>query len=67
VIIYAVGVPWLYFYVSSLHVPNALQYSLVNGLYPFLIGDSIKAILAAILLPLVWHFAGPDKKARTAE
>ena len=63
VLIYAIGLPWLYVVVSNLHVPNPLQYTLANGLYIFLIGDALKAIFAAVLLPVVWHFVGPKKKA----
>jgi biotin transport system substrate-specific component len=63
VLIYAVGLPWLYVVVNNLHVPNPLPYTLANGLYPFLIGDALKAIFAAVLLPVVWHFAGPKKTA----
>ena len=63
ILIYAVGLPWLFVALSNLHVPNALQATLTGGLYPFLIGDALKAIFAAVLLPVVWHFAGPTKKA----
>jgi biotin transport system substrate-specific component len=61
VLIYAVGLPWLYFALTKLNVPNPLQATLTGGLYPFLIGDAIKAILAAIILPLVWRLTGPNK------
>ena len=63
VLIYAIGLPWLFVVVNNLHVPNPLQYTLANGLYVFLIGDALKAIFAAVLLPVVWHFVGPKKKA----
>jgi biotin transport system substrate-specific component len=63
VIIYAVGLPWLFVALTNLHVPNTLQATLTGGLYPFLIGDAIKAILAAVILPLVWRLTGPSKKA----
>ncbi|HEY1530400.1 MAG TPA: biotin transporter BioY [Galbitalea sp.] len=63
VLIYGVGLPWLFVSLSNLHVANPLQATLVGGLYPFLIGDALKAILAAVVLPLVWHFVGPQKKA----
>jgi biotin transport system substrate-specific component len=63
VLIYAVGLPWLYVAVNNLHVPNPLQYTLANGLYVFVIGDALKAIFAAVLLPVVWRFVGPTKKA----
>jgi biotin transport system substrate-specific component len=66
VLIYAVGLPWLYVALTNLHVPNPLQATLTGGLYPFLIGDTIKAILAAVILPLVWRLTGP-KKTQKAE
>jgi biotin transport system substrate-specific component len=63
VLIYAVGLPWLFVALTNLHVANPLQATLTGGLYPFLIGDAIKAILAAVILPLVWRLTGPSKKA----
>jgi biotin transport system substrate-specific component len=66
IVIYAVGLPWLYVALSNLHVPNPLQATLTGGLYPFLIGDALKAIFAAVLLPVVWRFVAP-KKNPTAE
>ena len=59
VAIYAIGLPWLYVALSNLHVPNPLQATIAGGLVPFLIGDSIKAILAAVILPLAWRAIGP--------
>jgi biotin transport system substrate-specific component len=61
VVIYAIGLPWLYVALSNLHVPNTLQATLSGGLYPFLIVDALKAIFAAVLLPLVWRLTGPKK------
>ena len=49
VIIYAVGVPWL---VAALDVP--LTRGLELGLYPFVIGDTVKLLVAAGVLPIVW-------------
>jgi biotin transport system substrate-specific component len=46
-IIYALGLPWLALFVG---VENALPL----GLYPFVIGDLLKAFLAAALLPIGW-------------
>jgi biotin transport system substrate-specific component len=63
VLIYAVGLPWLFVSLNNLHVPNALNATLTGGLYPFLIGDALKAILAAVILPLVWRLGGPKKSA----
>jgi biotin transport system substrate-specific component len=66
VLIYAIGLPWLFVALGRLGAPDPLQATLAGGLYPFLIGDSIKIVVAAIILPLIWHFVGPRKKA-TAE
>jgi biotin transport system substrate-specific component len=49
VVIYAVGVPWL---IAALDVP--LTKGLELGLYPFVIGDTIKLLIVAGVLPLVW-------------
>ncbi|MQS12236.1 biotin transporter BioY [Streptomyces kaniharaensis] len=51
--IYAVGVPYLAF---SLHVSLARAAEL--GLYPYLVGDALKAALAAGALPLAWKLLG---------
>jgi biotin transport system substrate-specific component len=50
VVIYACGVPWL---MAFLHVDLATALRL--GVWPFLIGDAIKAALAAALLPTAWR------------
>jgi biotin transport system substrate-specific component len=63
VLIYAIGLPWLYHALVGFNVADPVQATLKGGLYPFLIGDAIKAILAAVILPLVWRLAGPSKKA----
>jgi biotin transport system substrate-specific component len=49
VVIYAFGVPWL---MASIHVP--VQTGLSYGLYPFVIGDLLKLLAAAGLLPAAW-------------
>jgi biotin transport system substrate-specific component len=53
VVLYLIGVVWLGF---TLHVGAGEAISL--GLTPFLIGDSIKAALAAVLLPSAWKLVG---------
>ncbi|MGH9086750.1 MAG: biotin transporter BioY [Acidimicrobiales bacterium] len=53
VVMYAVGVGWL---ALSLHVGPAKAIAL--GLTPFLVGDALKAALAALLLPGAWKLAG---------
>jgi len=50
-IIYLFGVAWLGFALKSFSEAIAL------GLIPFLIGDTIKLILAALALPAAWKFA----------
>ncbi len=51
--IYAVGVPWLMAY---LHV--GLLKALTLGVLPFLVGDAIKIVIAAGLLPATWKLVG---------
>jgi biotin transport system substrate-specific component len=50
VILYAAGVTWL---MAAVDVPLAKGLEL--GLYPFVIGDTIKLLLAAGLLPTAWR------------
>ncbi|BAJ28447.1 MULTISPECIES: biotin transporter BioY [Kitasatospora] len=51
--IYAVGVPYLAF---ALDVPLATAAHL--GLYPYLVGDALKVVLAMGALPLTWKLLG---------
>jgi biotin transport system substrate-specific component len=48
--IYAVGVPWL-----MASVGTTFGHALVLGVVPFLIGDAIKILLAALVLPGAWR------------
>lgn len=48
-LIYAIGVPWLMVYA---HV--GLMSGLEMGMVPFLVGDALKAVAAAALLPGTW-------------
>lgn len=52
-VIFAIGVPWL---MRALGLP--LEKALEFGLYPFVIGDVIKLLFAAGLLPLAWRLTG---------
>jgi biotin transport system substrate-specific component len=55
---FAVGLPWL---AASLGLN--LEQTLQAGLYPFLIGGAIKALVAAGVLPLAWKLtSGRDMK-----
>jgi biotin transport system substrate-specific component len=49
VIIYAAGLPWL-----AVAADLSFSETLSKGLVPFLIGDAVKAALAAGLLPAAW-------------
>jgi biotin transport system substrate-specific component len=59
-LIYAVGVPWL---AVALHLGAGTAIDL--GLVPFLIGDIVKALAAALLLPTAWKLVeatGKDQR-----
>ena len=49
VVIYALGLPWL-----KLVTGFSAEETIAKGLTPFLIGDSLKLILAAVLFPVAW-------------
>ena len=52
-VIYVVGVSWLASWLA-VDLPTALEF----GAWPFLIGDALKIVLAAGLLPAAWKLAG---------
>jgi biotin transport system substrate-specific component len=52
VVLYLVGIPWL---MGALDVP--LGRALELGLAPFVVGDTLKLLLAAALLPAGWRLA----------
>ncbi|MGH9073843.1 MAG: biotin transporter BioY [Acidimicrobiales bacterium] len=56
IVIYAGGLPWL---MASVHV--GLAKGLHLGVTPFLPGDAIKAVAAALLLPATWALANRDR------
>jgi biotin transport system substrate-specific component len=53
VVIYALGIPWL---MVALDVPVLDAFE--QGLYPFVMGDILKLLLAAGLLPTAWRLTG---------
>ncbi len=70
IVIFGVGVPWL---AASIDIPvisstacdlatGAGCDALELGLYPFVIGDLLKLLLAAGLLPAAWKLVGRDKR-----
>jgi biotin transport system substrate-specific component len=55
IVIFALGVTWLG---GALSV--AAQEALRLGLYPFVLGDLLKLLLAAGAMPLAWRLIGPS-------
>ncbi|MDT8341296.1 MAG: biotin transporter BioY [Longimicrobiales bacterium] len=55
-LIYLVALPWLAGFVGAADV-------LRTGLYPFVVGDLLKVVLAALLLPSAWALAGRGGRA----
>jgi biotin transport system substrate-specific component len=53
VVIYAVGMTWL-----ALDLHLGASAAIADGLTPFLIGDAVKAAIAAGLLPAAWALVG---------
>lgn len=60
-VIYLCGVVWLSPFVGGIAGESG---ALALGMYPFLIGDAIKAVAAALLLPAAWKFLGTTKNKR---
>jgi biotin transport system substrate-specific component len=63
VIIYAFGLPWLYAVLSTypattllraFHTVDVVGATLDGGLLPFILGDILKIVVAAVVLPLIW-------------
>jgi len=53
-VLYALGLPWLAAFVG-------VRRALPLGLYPFIPGDLLKVVLAALLLPAGWKLLGLNK------
>ncbi len=76
--VYLVGLPWLAFFIASdITIPgldktyyefiagsNVLDKTLRGGLYPFIAGDALKLLLAAMVLPGAWALVGRRKKGQ---
>lgn len=56
IIIYAFGLAWLSCLIG-------VRDAIAGGLYPFILGDILKTVLAAALLPSVWKLLAPSKPA----
>jgi biotin transport system substrate-specific component len=66
IVIYAVGLPWLHQALPALvgH-PVTVEETLQAGLYPFVIGDTLKLLAAAGLLPAAWAALRKLRPGRT--
>lgn len=53
VVTFAIGLPWL-----AVSLGLTLEQTLQGGLYPFIIGGVVKALLAAAIIPLAWRSLG---------
>ncbi|NQX28619.1 biotin transporter BioY [Microbacteriaceae bacterium VKM Ac-2854] len=62
VVMYAVGLPWLSLALGNLGIENGLGATLQAGLVPFLIGDAIKILIAAAVLPASWKLLSLRKR-----
>ena len=58
-VIYAIGLPWL-----GVVVGMSPAETIAQGLTPFIFGDAIKLVLAAVLFPVAWWVVGrrPDDR-----
>jgi biotin transport system substrate-specific component len=57
IVLYAIGVPWL-----AAATGIGIQRALVLGLYPFVVGDVLKLLAAAGLLPAAWRLPPPSER-----
>ena len=55
VVVFAFGLPWLAYALGTLGVPNDLNSVLQAGLYPFIVGGIVKALLATGIMALSWR------------
>ena len=67
IVIYLFGVPWL---ASALDIPISAEGTELNdalefGMYPFVVGDVLKLLLAGIALPAAWRLAGGGSSERS--
>ena len=65
VVIYVVGLTWLHAsptFAALLEHQPTLEDTLRAGLYPFVIGDILKLLVAAALLPAAWRLVGRGRE-----
>jgi biotin transport system substrate-specific component len=52
---FAIGLPWLGVWLGQNGLDNDLPAVLAAGLYPFILGELVKVLLAALILRLIWR------------
>ncbi len=67
VVTFAFGLPWLATYLGAVGAPNDLNYVLSAGLYPFILGGVVKAILGAGIITLAWAAVGRRDRKNAQE
>ena len=67
VVTFAFGLPWLAAYLGGVGVPNDLNSVLQAGLYPFIFGGVVKAILGAGIITLAWVAVGRRDKKKSQQ
>ena len=55
-VVFTGGVAWLAFFQP---IPIGINQALSAGLYPFLVLDLLKLVVAASILPTLWRLVGP--------
>jgi biotin transport system substrate-specific component len=58
IVIFAIGVTWL---ANAVNLPAAA--AMEAGLYPFVVGDVLKLLIAAGLLPAAWKLLGENRSS----
>jgi biotin transport system substrate-specific component len=76
VVMYAFGLPWLYAVLGTFPAEtmttffgttDVLRATVQGGVLPFLIGDLVKVLLAAAVLPVTWRLINRADAAKSAE
>ena len=59
-VVFVIGLPWL-----AISLGLNLQQTLESGLYPFIVGGIIKAVIAAGVISTSWYFVDRSKRNAT--
>jgi biotin transport system substrate-specific component len=67
VIPFAFGLPWLAVSLGALGYPNDLNSVLQAGLYPFIVGGIVKAVVGAGIISLAWAGVRASERRKAAK